>query len=311
MKKKIVLALIMMSLGVSLVAGCGSSTEEESSEVAVDEVIVPAEETEEAETEDATETEDAVGMANPWTESDEQGVAEATGFDMVAPEGATDVVYSYMSEDGLAQMCYVLDGAEWTYRIQMADELTDISGLYYTWDSELEGTVSDREAVYYGYAGDDGYVQLVNWYDAVTGVTYSLSASGDDLDGMDIQVFAENIYVPLQGEATDDPEGDREAELNDYFLGEHIKSEDESSLSITDNNDGTFDVDISITRLCSLENGVGTFEEHKMYFEVEDPSGNTLKGMIYRDNDNSLTIKITDSTWELLPNDEVIQGFGK
>ena len=154
-------------------------------------------------------------------------------------------------------------------------------------------------------------VQLVNWYDAVTGVTYSLSASGTDLDGMDLQVYAEAVYQPLQGEATDDPEGDRREELDQYFLGEHTRSEDSSSLTITENADGTFTVSLSITRLCNLENGVGTFDSHKMYFDVEDPDGGTLSGMIYRDNDNSLTVKITDSTWSLLPKDEVIDGFGK
>lgn len=261
------------------------------------------------------ETSEDTQMENPWTETDAEGIAEATGFEMSAPEGASKVSYSYMKENGLAQMSYMLDGADWNYRMQEADELTDISGLYYTWDSESDGEVSGLSAQYYGYAASDEenaeMVQLVNWYDAVTGVTYSLSASGTDLDGMDLQVYAEAVYQPLQGEATDDPEGDRREELDQYFLGEHTRSEDSSSLTITENADGTFTVSLSITRLCNLENGVGTFDSHKMYFDVEDPDGGTLSGMIYRDNDNSLTVKITDSTWSLLPKDEVIDGFGK
>ncbi len=128
---------------------------------------------------------------------------------------------------------------------------------------------------------------------------------------MDIQAYAENLYVPLQGDATDDPEKDRENELNEYFLGEHKRSEDGSTLDIEDNGDGTFDIDINIVRLCSLEDGVGTFTEHKMTFDVTDPNGNPMSGVIYRDNDNSLTVKITDSTWDYLPNDEVLEGFGK
>lgn len=46
-----------------------------------------------------------------------------------------------------------------------------------------------------------------------------------------------------------------------------------------------------------------------MTFEVEDPNKNKLSGTIYRDSDDSLTVKITDSTWELLPSDEVLDGF--
>lgn len=114
-----------------------------------------------------------------------------------------------------------------------------------------------------------------------------------------------------QGDATDASEKDREFELNNFFLGEHVRSEDGSCLTITDNNDGTFKIDIFLYRLCFMEDGVGTFENHNMYFEVEDPSGNPLKGMICQYDDNSLAIKIMDSTWGYLTNDEVIEGFGK
>lgn len=254
-------------------------------------------------------------IANPWVESDMQGVAEATGFEMTAPEGATDVTYSYMQESGLAQMRYVLDETEWVYRIQTTDELTDISGMAYEWTLEEEGAVSGRSAVYYNYCAPDGGtendVQVVNWYDAVTGVTYSLSAVSADLDGMDIQAYAEKLYVPLQGEATGDAEADSESELKDYFIGEHKRSYDSSILVLADNNDGTFAVTINVIGLCNLENGVGTFEDHKMSFEIDDPNGNKMSGVIYRDSDNTLTVKITDSTWTYLKNGDVLEGFGK
>lgn len=285
MKKKMVSVLLVMAMSVAAMTGCGSADKEET------------------------------GIANPWTESDREGVLEATGFDMAAPEGATELSYSYMSESGLAQMRYELDDADWVYRMQMTDALTDISGLSVDWMSEEAGEVAGREAMYYSYGAlndetvDD--VQMVNWYDAVTGVCYSLSATREELNGMDIQAYAENLYAPLQGDATDDPEKDRENELNEYFLGEHQRSDDGSTVDIEDNGDGTFDVDINIVRLCSLEDGIGTFAEHKMTFEVTDPSGNPMSGVIYRDNDNSLTVKITDSTWDYLPNDELLEGFGK
>lgn len=113
------------------------------------------------------------------------------------------------------------------------------------------------------------------------------------------------------GDSTDDPAKDRENELNNFFLGEHVRSSDESSLTITDRGDGTFDIAINITRLCSMENGTGTFDDHKMYFTIEDPNGEEMSGMIYLDGDTNLAVKITDSTWELLPTDEVLDGFGK
>lgn len=312
MRKNVILIITAAAIGAAAMTGCSKTAD--STATAAE---TTAESTTEESTEESSEAEEAVGMPNPWTESDEQGVLEATGFEIAAPEGAEDVSYSYMKEGKLAQVQYVLDDINWVYRMEQADELTDISGMNYNWtdDDKSEGTVSGREAVYYGYLApedsDEDDVQLVNWYDAVTGVTYSLSATAKDLDGMDIEAYAEQLYVPLQGDATDDPAADRENELKDYFLGEHTSSYDGSTLNITDNNDGTFAVNMDIFRLCSLENGVGTFEDHKMYVDFDDPNGEKMSVVIYRDSDNSLTVKITESIWDYLPVDDTIIGFGK
>lgn len=316
MKKKNILIIMAAALSLSMMTGCGStsgSTQETSSEAAA-EAEAETDAAEESAAEEDIDSSEEVGVANPWTESDKEGVVEATGIEIEAPENATEVVYSYMEETGLAQVQYKLDDADWVYRAQMTDEFTDISGMYYDWESEDDCEISGRKAVYYGFGGldepDKENVQMVNWYDVVPGIMYSLSVSGRDLNGMDLSVYAENLFVPMQGEATDDPAGDRENELKDYFLGEHKKSYDDSVLTISDNSDGTFAVNISITRLCNLD-GTGSFDDHKMYFEAEDPNGEKLSGVIYRDSDNSLSIKITDSTWDYLPKDEVIDGFGK
>ncbi len=205
MRKKLVLVMAAMAISTAA-AGCAKH----------EKIATPvAETTEAAESSDAAKTEaEAEGMANPWTTSDREGVLAATGFDMEAPEGATDVVYSYMEDDMLAQMDYTLDGMVFIYRMQFANEFTDISGMYYTWDAEEDGVVTNREAKYYNYVGsetEDG-VQVVNWYDAVPGVMYSLSVTGSDLDGMDIQAYAESLFVPLQGEVDGDADADAEAE---------------------------------------------------------------------------------------------------
>lgn len=304
MKNKFVIAMFVLSMSAAMV-GCGSSSEQGSTTEATTETTT--------DTTDTTDTEDTedTQIANPWTETDATGILDATGFLMTPPSGAADVTYSYLEEDGLAQMSYTLDDASWNYRMQAAEKLSDISGMNYSWDLEEEGEVSWMAANYYAYVGDEETVYLVCWYDALTGIDYSLSATGTDLEGMDIQAYAESIYTSMQGEATDDPTGDAENELKEYFLGEHTRSEDGSSLTIEDNGDGTYAVAFSITRLASLEDGVGTFAEHKMTFEIQDPSENTMKGMIYRDSDNSLVIRITDSTWDYLPNGEELSGFGK
>lgn len=259
-------------------------------------------------------------VTNPWVDSDEQGVMEAIGFDMKAPQDATDVRYSYMKESQIAQMTYEKDQISWVYRMKATPELVDISGMNYEWSLVDNGTVGGRNAVYYSfstatekteYIDSTNTVQVVNWYDDLIGVSYSLSASGKDLNGMDIQVYAEELYAPLQTEVTDDEQKDREDEVKEYFLGEHIRSYDESSIVIEEAQDGQYNVDISIIRLCALEDGVGTFEDHVMNFTVIDPSENELQGKIYRDTDNTLTIEITKSTWEYLPIGEKLTDFGK
>lgn len=268
-----------------------------------------------------TDLSDALGLGNPWVETDKEGVLEATGFPVDAPAEASNIVYSYMNiEPMIAQVSYDLDGASWVYRMQMANELTDISGMNYEWISQNVGEVSGREAMYYGYSDMsedadtiDGIncVQVVDWYDVVPGVVYSLSASGQDLNGMDIQVYAEAVFEPLQGEVAGDEDEPDTAE-NQGFLGVHTRSEDESDISIEERPDGTLKVDISIIRLCFLEDGTGVYEDYKIPFSVMDPSRNELKGVIYKDSDGeSLAIRITDSTWEYLPNGEILAGFGK
>ncbi len=366
MKKQIVIAFAVMALGASLLTGCNSKSTLENSSA--------------NQTEESADTE----MANPWTETDKDGIAKATGFDMTAPKGASDITYSYMSKEGMAQMSYELDGSKWTYRMQMVDELTDISGITVKWTKKSEGKVSAKEAVYYEYdAQDDSSdksVQLVNWYDAVAGVTYSLSVTGDDLNGLDLQAYAEDLYVPLQSETDGDADGDTQTqssqssqttkksqssqtsqitgntqnsqssqttkksqnsqtsqitgntqdsqssqtsektqdsqkaqstESSDTFSGEYTRAYDGSTLTITEKKDGTYSIDINITKLCSMENGTGTFSDGKMSFVIQDPSENDLSGVISKNSDGSLSMKITDSTWGYIENGEVFDDFTK
>lgn len=319
MKKNIAgLCLTLTAAACIALSGCASGQKTETTAAAEETTVAvtAAEETTEAAAESsAAENADAVGLANPWTDTDQKGIEAATGFTMTAPEGADDIAYRYLASEGLAELQYTLNGEHWVYRMEMADALTDISGIYEEWTSEEDGSVSGRDAKYYSYfhMNDDTIddVNLVNWYDAVTGVTYSLSVTGSDLNGLDMQACAESIYEPLQSDATDDAEADRRNELQDYFLGEHARSEDGSSLNIAENSDGSFRVDLTVTRLCNLENGIGSFNDHKLSFTIQDPNGSDLTAVIYRDSDNSLCVRILESSWDYLPKDEVLEGFGK
>ena len=139
---------------------------------------------------------------------------------------------------------------------------------------------------------------MIQWYDAVTGTTYSLSAhSLHDIGGMDIQAIAESLYQPLQGDATDDAAADAANELKDYFLGDFTSSYDGSSLSISDNGDGSYTVEASLTGAMAITDTAASFSNHKIMWKDSD---NDASGMIYRDSDNSLVVSI-ESTGEKFP----------
>lgn len=334
-KKRITGAIVMSIISMGLLSACGNSADTELNKE--DEIVSTTETTEEGTTEAVTEDtgadqEQNQSLANPWTVSDYDGVLSATGFPVNVPDGATDVVYSYMAEEKLAEATYKYDGVDWVYRMQETDSLTDISGMNYEWTFQQDGEVANCPAKFMGYTDQaegadtlDGVtgVQVASWYHRVTGITYSLSASGD-INGMDIQVYAENIFLPLQGEADGDAVTEdvaleenvpEQAGTEDSFAGIYIRSYDDSDLFIEDNKDGTYLVNLGIFRLCALDDGVGVIENNidsqQLAVTVKDPNGEDMKYIISKAEDQTLTVTFTESNWDLIPNGETLDGFAK
>ena len=143
------------------------------------------------------------GMPNPWTETTAEGLMEALGLEFAVPEGAENVAFRMLEDESLAEMEFDLDGMTYTARIQPAVEWTDISGMYYEWENTMEDiTIGDRPA-WEGRAADgDNTADLCLWFDVVPGLMYSLGTVGEgDLDGFDLTAIAEQIFVPVQGDA--------------------------------------------------------------------------------------------------------------
>ncbi len=194
MKKNKKIRLVLAGVcAMALLAGCGKQTE------------TPEKPSETAEKPEAGQ-EQNTQIGNPWIDTDREGLLEATGFEMDAPKGASDLHYSYM--ENMGQLKFTLDGNKWCYRIQPAEKLEDISGAYYEWDVEDPGTVAGKEAVFLAwsdadenteYIDDVAGAQVVNWFDPEAGLTYSLYVAGDELNGMDLQVYAEQLYKPAKG----------------------------------------------------------------------------------------------------------------
>lgn len=193
--KRCLMAILVAGVSATILAGCGSSG---ALEVDQEDAIITI-------TNNGDDTEPTVGIANPWIDTTKEGVIEATGLNIYTPQEATNAQYSYMTTSNMAQVTFEMYGNDgWTFRKQKADMLMDISGLYYEWVNQESTQVAGKEAMLYAYvegADDSGMidnlygVQLINWYDDTTGITYSLSVAGTDLNGMDLEVIAQNLFA--------------------------------------------------------------------------------------------------------------------
>mgnify|MGYP004444940349 FL=1 len=183
--KKLLSILLTVLLVVSLI-GCGSKEQEASA----DEV-----------TEETTET-TGTELPNPVEETDAAGIMEKLGFEFGIPEGAQDISYHIISGE-IAEMTFTDEaGTKFTARIKSGGtEIEDISGLYYEWTHEESTQIGRCEGVAKSFVGEnENDVQAILWLDIVPGIMYSISAEGPDLNGLDLEVIALQVYIETQGE---------------------------------------------------------------------------------------------------------------
>ena len=149
---------------------------------------------------DSTSTSE--GMENPVTESDEQGVVEATGIDLPVPAGVEDAAWSYIddgSDNLIAQVTFTYNGKTCTMRAQSTGDIEayDISGMYYTWTAEAAGDVGNCDAAAFT-CSECGYVQ---WLDVVPGIDYCFAVEEPGITTEELFTMATECFVPMQGEA--------------------------------------------------------------------------------------------------------------
>lgn len=175
----------------------------------------------------AKDPEENTGLANPIVETDAEGLVQATGISLDAPEGAEDVTYAYINqgegENLIAQVSFSLNGKSYNYRavstsetvlvaatdpnedldkftesihngIQMGAQLAGLN--YEDWNAETIVEIAARQGVY-GQSHED--VTFVAWLDVVPGFLYSLTAT-DSVDQDTLLKTAESAFVPMQGE---------------------------------------------------------------------------------------------------------------
>lgn len=137
---------------------------------------------------------------NPVHESTFEEILQKLGITIAVPEDAKDVHYSIIEIDGvnsIAQANFMIGNVNYSYRIQPAAALTDISGAHFEWTTVKEAEISYCGAELRYNEGQEG---ICLWYDTVPGLMYSLySDSGASEESL--MDLANKLFVP----ATDVP----------------------------------------------------------------------------------------------------------
>ncbi len=217
MKKGLMITLVIAVLSASVFAGCGKGAEKTSADDTAQKTAETAAETpsdaenDEPEAEQATETASQMGMVNPWEDTTEEKAKKACSRLFIAPEGAENVHWSMMVGDAdpsgypgpLVQMSFnMTDQKDMDFNArakQGVDEKDALSGMYYEWTYSEDITLAgwgggDMKGKFYSYSDSTESAQLITWYDVEVGIGYSLSVTGGDMDGFDLQAVAEAMY---------------------------------------------------------------------------------------------------------------------
>lgn len=91
-------------------------------------------------------------------------------------------------------------------------------------------------------------------------------------------------------------------ETESEFAGEYRDQNGDSGLIIEKKDDG-YHIEIGITRLTYIDDGVGTLDGDKIKFTATDASGSPIEGEIEK-TDTGADVVFTNSTWEYIENGE-------
>ncbi len=149
------------------------------------------------EAEQPAQTEVMAGMANPWTQTDQDGFVKTMKVKFNVPEGAKDITYFIMNDGELGEMQFTLNDVSCHARCKASKTWEDISGLYFddTWDTEEKCTVKGFEGVIRRVTEKPESICNCMWLDQKAGVMYSVTARSENLKRFDIKELAEAMYA--------------------------------------------------------------------------------------------------------------------
>ena len=148
----------------------------------------------------ADSNDNTIGLTNPWKDMTEEELRQVSGLSFTVPEDAEEVIYRWLENENLAEMQFTMDGDEFIARAQPAQlqegELMNISGIYFDWEHEEEITVNGcLGTISLAQTGSEDWTELCQWYDASSGMMYSLSVYTSDPDGLDLTAMAAEVFA--------------------------------------------------------------------------------------------------------------------
>ena len=113
----------------------------------------------------------SAAIPNPIAQSTAEEIQSKLGISITVPEGATEVAYTIIA-DKTAQADFTLNNAACNYRIEKADALSDISGMYYEWTTKKDCKVGSFNGQLRLIDGKEGYCA---WFDDSQKLLHSVS----------------------------------------------------------------------------------------------------------------------------------------
>lgn len=147
---------------------------------------------------------DEAAVPNPLEGATPEEILAQVGVRMVPPENAAMVSYFLIEgESPLAEMIFLLEGVEFSYRAQPAEAMINISGMNYEFETQEIIKIGESEGEIQTYEGEDESVDVALWYDADASRTYSLSMMSDaNIDTL-VRVAKSLYAAQMEGEAAE------------------------------------------------------------------------------------------------------------
>lgn len=245
-----------------------------------------------------------VGLPNPMKEVTCEEMVETVGVPMPVPEDAENVRYFTITtkEAVIGQVDFTLNGKEYTFRTTTAEmDATQLSGIYFGNATESCAKVDYCEARFY----TEALTSVLYWEDRVPGVCYSIACT-DCEDPAVLLDIAKEVFIPLQG----DSDGTGYAEFPTEYpdLEGFWQNENGDTVQLTAAGEHTYE---AVVGICSLTEftGTGKLDTISMDLTLEDPNGELLYAEFYQADDETCTLIISESIWNLLESGTEFTGF--